>query len=452
MKNNGLQQNADMLIIHGTLVTMDDDSHVIHDGGIAIDAGKIIALGESASIKTRFTSNLQIDAAGKFVLPGLINTHAHGADALFRGLVEDLALEEWLKQLQVMENEFVNAETVYWGALLAYIEMLRGGITTTNDMFWHPQSMIKAAHALGMRLITGPTFFDPKPDEKSAINQQLLLAQEFLEVFRDDPLIVPCLQPHSVYTVSPSFLSRIGDIAKKNNCYLSIHASETATEVRNCTDRYGQTPIQHLDQLGLLSEKTILAHCVHLDEDDYKILSSRGVVVSHCPLSNLKMASGIADVVKMTQAGIKVTLGTDGPVSGNDLSPWLTMRLAAILQKTLHQDPRLLPAEQVLALMTRNAAACLGLGEHIGSLEVGKNADILLVDGNRPHAIPSYDPYSTLIYSVGREDVNTVIVNGRVLMREHKLLYVDEEEVITKVKRLSSEIAKFRNDDQQLIV
>lgn len=441
-----MQQKADILIVHGTLVTMDDERHVIRDGGMAIHAGKIVALGESAAIKKRFTSDLHIDAQGKFVLPGLINTHAHGADALFRGLVEDLALEDWLQQLQAIEKVFVNAESVYWGALLAYIEMLRGGITTTNDMFWHPESMIKAAHALGIRLITGPTFFDPGPNEKKIVDQQLVQAQKFLEVFRDDPLVVPCLQPHGVYTVSPDFLSRIGNIAKKNNCFLTIHASETATEVKNCVDSYGFTPIQHLDKLGLLSEKTILAHCIHLDDEDLKILSSRGAIVSHCPLSNLKMASGIADVIKMTQAGIKVTLGTDGPVSGNDLTPWFTMRLAAILQKTLHQDPRVLPAEQVLGLMTRSAAESLGFGQHIGSLEAGKDADVLLIDCDRPHTVPSYDPYSTLIYSVGREDVDTVIVKGRVLMQGRKLLDIDEQEVIMKVKRLSSEIMNFRDD------
>lgn len=446
IKRNGMQQKADILIVHGMIVTMDDERHVIRDGGMAIHAGKIVALGESAAIKKRFTSDLHIDAQGKFVVPGLINTHAHGADALFRGLVEDLALEEWLQQLQVIEKAFVNAESVYWGALLAYIEMLRGGITTTNDMFWHPESMIKAAHALGIRLITGPTFFDPDSNEKKIVDQQLVQAQKFLEEFRDDPLVVPCLQPHGVYTVSPDFLSRIGDIAKKNKCFLTIHASETATEVRNCIDRYGLTPIQHLDKLGLLSEKTILAHCIHLDDEDLKILSSREAIVSHCPLSNLKMASGIADVVKMTQAGIKVTLGTDGPVSGNDLTPWFTMRLAAILQKTLHQDPRMLPAEQVLGLMTKSAAESLNLGQQIGSLEIGKDADVLLIDCDHPHTVPSYDPYSTLIYSVGREDVDTVIVNGRVLMQGRKLLHVDEQEVIMKVKQLSSEIINFRDN------
>lgn len=433
----------DLLITGGIIITMDYQHRIIDDGAVAIHGGKIIALGDSNLLRKKFNPAQLIDAEGKYVIPGLINTHVHGGDVLFRGLVEDLPLESWLQELMKAEKEFVTSDSVYWGALLSYVEMIKGGITTAVDMFWHPESMVKAARNLGFRLITGPVFFDQEIDDQYIMNDYLASAETFLQNYSDDSLITPCLQPHSVYGVSPSLLSSIGELYHKWNCLLAIHASETINEVQNCINQYGYTPIWYLDSLGLLSPRTILAHCVHLEKEDISILTERGVIVSHCPISNLKLASGIADINKMLRVGVKVTLGTDGPVSGNDLNPWFTMRLTAILQKTLLTDTSVLGARQVLSMMTKQAADSLQIRHQIGSLEVGKCADIVIINNEDVHSIPSYDPYSTLIYCIGREDVCTVIINGCIVVQERKFLAIDVNEIKQKIKMLSKKIKVF---------
>lgn len=435
--------SIDLLIAHATIVTMDDALRTIHDGAIAIRKGEIIEVGSFPEMCGRYAPALTLDAGGRFATPGLINTHTHGGDVLFRGLVEDLPLEPWLQRLWKTEKEFISAESVYWGAQLSYLEMIKAGITTAADMFWHPESMLKAAQRIGLRLVSGPVFFDPAQPDEVWMNDQVALALDFIREHRDDPLFSPCLQPHSVYTVSPGYLEKIGSIARAENCLIATHASETRKEVQDCNRCYGRSPIQHLESLGLLSGDALLAHCVYLDAQDLEVLAERNVVVSHCPVSNLKIASGIADIAAMLAKGIQVTLGTDGPVSGNDLNPWLTMRLAAMLQKTTHSDPSLLGASQVLGLMTRQAAQGLGLNQSIGSLEAGKRADILIIDQDQAHAVPAYDAYACLVYSIGREDVNSVIIDGRVIMEDRKLLTLDEQEVKVKVKEYAERIKVF---------
>lgn len=436
-------ESVDKLILHGTILTLDSDRRMIEDGAIAIRGARITAVGSTSQLQKQYRAEQTLDVAGMYVIPGLINTHTHGGDVLFRGLVEDLSLETWLSRLWKLEKEFVTPETVYLGALLSYIEMVKEGITAAVDMYWHPEAMVKAASILGFRLITGPVFFDPDFMAGITLEDQLVIADEFIERFREDPLITPCLQPHSVYTVLARSLSQIGELARHHDCLLTTHASETKKEVEDCLRECGRSPIKQLDGLGLLSPKTLLAHCVHLGDEDFKILADKNTVISHCPLSNLKLASGIADIDTMLKHGIKVTLGTDGPVSGNDLNPWLTMRLAALMQKTLHSDPTLLDAPQVIEMMTITAAKGLSLEKKIGSLEAGKRADIVVIDNDEIHAIPSYNPYASLVYSIGREDVNTVIINGRIILQNRKLLTVDEDSVKEKVKELSFRIKTF---------
>jgi len=412
----------------------------IENGYIAINDGKIIELGENDKINPQYRPRKKIDAKGRFIIPGLINSHTHGADVLFRGLVEDLPLEKWLQKLWKVENQFVTGETVYWGSLLSYIEMVKGGITTATDMFFYVESMIRAAKILGFRLITGPVFLESRDHDEFKIKEELSKAKEFLDNNKNSSLLRLCLQPHSIYTVSPNFLRRIGELAKENDCLLAIHASETKNEVKYSIDHYNCSPIQHLDDLGLLSNKTILAHCVHLIDDDYKILAKRDSIVSHCPISNLKLGSGIANIQKMIEANISVTLGTDGPVCCNDLNPWFTLRLAAMLQKTLGENTAILPANEVLQLMTSEAAKSLSLSDKIGSLEVGKLADILIIDNSQAHALPMYDPYSSLIYSIGREDVYSVFINGQLIMDERRILVLDENLVKKEINNIEEKI------------
>lgn len=294
-----------------------------------------------------------------------------------------------------------------------------------------------------MRIITGMVYFDSGVTDGIPAERRADLAREFIENYAADELVIPCVQPHAVYTVSPENLREAAAIAQENGVLFSTHASETGTEVKNCIERYGLTPIRHLDRLGALGPHTVLAHCVHLQEDEFNLLAERGVTVAHCPMSNLKLASGIADAGRMLQAGVKVTLGTDGPVSGNDLNLWATMRLAAILQKTVRNDPGAASTQQIVRRVTCDAARALGIGDRAGSLEAGKLADVILVRDGRAHSTPSYDPYATLVYSIGREDVDTVLIDGRVVLRHGTITTLDEGGVIDTVSGLGREIAEF---------
>jgi 5-methylthioadenosine/S-adenosylhomocysteine deaminase len=434
---------VDLLIINGTVLTMDPEMRIIQSGAVAILGGKIVAVGETRVLESQFRPRQVLDAIGMLVIPGLINTHTHSGDSLFRGLVEDLSLENWLQKLWVAEARFLNAETIAWGARLAYIEMVHCGITTAVDMFWFPDTLAEAAKAVGFRLVTGTVYIDSVSTDGIETNKRAGLAGEFIRKYSGDDLITPCIQPHSVYTVPPEYLREAGALAKEYEVLLTTHASETSAEVFNCIQKYGLTPIKHLDKLGLLTARTLLAHCVHLMDDEFDLLSERGVSVAHCPLSNLKLASGIADVSRMMEAGVNVTIGTDGPVSGNDLNPWFNMRLAAILQKTAHNDPTLMATPQVIAMVTRDAARALGLDNRIGSVEPGKQADLTLIRTRLPHSVPGFDPYSLLVYTVGRENVDTVLINGRIILKAGKIVSIDENEVLDEVQKLGSQIQEF---------
>jgi len=434
---------VDFLIKHGTILTMDAAMNVVPDGAIAISGSRIAATGETRALESQFQPRQTLDATGMLVMPGLINTHTHSGDTLFRGLVEDLALESWLEKLWVAEARFLNPETVAWGARLAYIEMVRSGITTALDMFWFPDTLAEAAKAVGFRLATGCVYFDSPMTDGIAPEDRGPRTRQFLTKYAADELIIPCVQPHAVYTVSPQYLRQAGELAQEFGVLFTTHASETETEVRNCLRDYGCTPIKHLDRLGALTPRTVLAHCVHLADDEFDLLSQRGVSVAHCPVSNMKLASGIANVGQMLRSGVNVTLGTDGPVSGNDLNLWYTMRLAAIVHKTANKDPYLMPTRQVVSMVTIHSAQALGIGDRTGSLEAGKLADIILVKTGRAHSTPAFDPFSLLVYSLGREDVDTVLINGRLVMRHRELVTIDENEVLETVNRLGAQIGEF---------
>jgi 5-methylthioadenosine/S-adenosylhomocysteine deaminase len=437
-------QTADKLILHGLVVTMDERLTVWDDGAVAIAGAEIVAIGASAEWSARFMGPTVevIDASGQLVMPGLINAHTHAADALFRGWVDDLALEPWLERLWIAERKFLRPETVRLGAQLAQAEMIRGGTTTALDMFWFPEVSAQVAREVGFRLMTGPVYFDFAEPDNIPVEQRTARGREFLQAYQHDPLIIPCVTPHSTYTVSPSYLREAQALAGEFGVLLSTHASETTTEVRTVSQRYGQSPPRHLDQLGLLTERTVLAHCVHLPDDEIDLLAERQTVVAHCPMSNLKLGSGVAPLPKMRQSGVQTTLGTDGPVSSNDLDMWAAMRLAAVLHKGVQQNPTLLLAQEVVKMVTCDAARALGLDDKIGSLVPGKQADLILIDLNRPHLTPRYDIYSHLVYAVGRDDVATVLIQGRVVMRKRQLMTVDEPTVMAMVQDLAQEIKR----------
>ena len=432
---------VDLLIVGPLIVTMDGAERVIERGALAVTGGEIVAVGPRAEL-AGFEATETLDASGQLLLPGLVNGHVHLADSLFRGLVEDLPLEPWLERLWISERAFVTAANVGLGARLALAEMIRAGTTCALDMFWFPEAGADAALEAGFRLVTGPIFFDFGGPDGIANVDRVRVGREWLARYAGEPLIVPCVQPHSHLTVSPEGMRAARDLADEAGALFHTHCSETETEVATTRERFGSTPVGHLDALDLLDERALLAHCVHLTDDDFARLGNSGAAVLHNPLSNLKLGSGIAPVARMLDEGIPVLVGTDGPVSSNDLDMWTAMRFAGLLQRGAHRDPVLTPAREVVRMVTTAGARSLGLGDRIGSLEPGKRADLVLLDLDRPHLTPMFDVYAHLVYAVGRDDVRSVLIDGRFVLRDRELTTLDEPAILADARALGARIAE----------
>lgn len=433
------RNGADLMVTGGTVVTMDEAWTVVPDGAVAVDGTSILAVGPAPEIEAAHGGEATetIDASGRLVLPGLVNVHTHAADILFRGLVEDLPLEPWLERLWAAERALVRPDSVAAGARLAQAEMIRGGTTTALDMFFFPERAAEVARRTGFRLVTGPVFFDSPEIDGIEPDERAPRARELLEELRGDPLVVPCMQVHSTYTVAPRLVSEARDLAAEFGVLYTTHVSETRAEVETVREMHGRTPPRHLDQLGVFDVPTVLAHCVHLADDEIDLLAERRAAVAHCPMSNLKLGSGVAPVPELRGAGVRTGLGTDGPVSSNDLDLWSAMRLGAVLQKGVREDPTVLPAREVFAQATIEGARALGLGDRTGSIEPGKEADLVVIDLDRPHLVPLHDVYAHLVYAVGRDDVRTAVIRGRVVMRDRELTTIDEREAMREVAELA---------------
>ena len=436
-------ENADTLITNGLIVTMDHEMTTITDGSLAVRGQEIVAVGPASVVVERYAADTVIDAAGQIVMPGLINAHVHTPDSLFRGLVEDLPLERWLEKVFFAEQEFVRADTVELGSRLSMAEMISGGTTAALDMFWFPERSAKAAKEIGFRLMTGPIYFDSVDMEKRGLDGRLERGRAFIEEYVDDSLIVPVVQPHWQLTVSPEHMKEAKTLTDEYGILLHTHLCESAAEVSATKEQFGLTPPRLLDSLGMLGERSVLAHCIHLSDDEIELLADRGAVAVHNPISNMKLGDGLAPVPKMIEAGVPVLLGTDGPVSSNDLDMWKVMRFAGLVHRGLHEDPTLMPSRSVVKMATIDAARALGIGERTGSLEVGKQADIIMIDRDKLHLTPHYDVYSHLAYSVGRDDVSSVLVNGRVVMRDKELLTVDAGQIMAEANDLGAQIADY---------
>ena len=434
-------QRVDTLLLGPLVVTMDADERILQPGAVAVREGEIVAVGTRDELEACDAAET-IDASGQLLMPGLVNAHTHLGDSLFRGLVEELPLEPWLERLWISERKFVSRESVALGARLALAEMIRSGTTCALDMFWFPEAAADAALGAGFRLATGPIFFDFDGPDGLAIEHRVAVGERWLARYADEPLITPCVQPHNQLTVSPEGLRASRDLADRAGALFHTHCSETATEVRDTVERFGRTPTAHLDELGLLDERTVLAHCVHLTDDDIARLRRSGAAVLHNPLSNLKLGSGIAPIARLLEEGIPVALATDGPVSSNDLDMWTAMRFAGLLQRGVHMDPVLTPARDIVRMVTTVGAAALGLGDRIGRLAAGYRADLILVDLARPHLLPMYDVYGHLVYTVGRDDVRSVMVDGRWVMRDRHLTTIDEPATLADMATLAADIQR----------
>lgn len=436
------KEKADLLVTGGTVVTMDTQKRVIEDGAVAVRGDSIIAVGPRAEIEAQFDAARVIDAHGTLILPGLINGHAHAAMSLFRGIADDLALDDWLqKYIFPAEARNVTEDFVTWGTRLGVLEMLRGGITTYADMYYFEDAVARSTKEAGMRGVLGETIIDfPAPDNKTPA-QAFQYAQEYLNHWKGDALITPAVAPHSIYTCSEKTLQGSAALARRNGAPILIHIAEAPFELQQSREKHGATPVAYLERIGLLGPDVVGAHCVWVNAADIAALAHFGVGCINNPSSNMKTAAGVMPVIEMLAAGEAIGLATDGAASNNSQDLFEEMDLAAKLQKITRMDPRALPAEQVVEMATIGGARALHLDKQIGSLETGKKADLILIDTGAPHAVPMYNVYSELVYASKASDVRTVVVGGKLVMEDRRVLTLNESEILAKAQEYKKKIS-----------
>jgi 5-methylthioadenosine/S-adenosylhomocysteine deaminase len=434
-------QKVDLLIFGGKVLTLDEQDSIIDPGDVAIRGDTILEIGQNLAAK--YISSQVVDARGKLVMPGLVNAHTHAAMTLFRGLADDLGLMDWLQNhIFPAESRFMNADNVYLGTLLACIEMIKSGTTTLSDGYFFEADAARAVRDAGLRGIMAEGIVDfPSPDMPDP-QKRLDLAEEFICQWKGSDRVKPGLFCHSAYTCCPKTLQETKKMARKYDIPFGIHLAETQTEIQEVMRQYGNRPVKHLADLGILDETVMAVHCVWLDPEEIDLLHKFQVKVVHSPESNMKLASGIAPIPELLQRGITVGLGTDGCASNNDLDLFQEMDTAAKLHKVARFDPTVLTARQVVRMATMGGAEALGLAGSIGSLEAGKKADVIVIDLQKPHLVPLYNLYSHLVYTLNGADVNSVVVNGTILMRDRKLLHLEEEPIMERVIDLARGIQK----------
>jgi 5-methylthioadenosine/S-adenosylhomocysteine deaminase len=426
-------RQVSLVLSGGTVVTMDPGNRVIANGAVAIDGADIVGVDTAASIAKQFRGRETINSTGQIVLPGLINTHTHAAMVLFRGLADDLALSEWLnKYIFPAEAKMVSPAFVRAGTRLAALEMIQSGTTTFTDMYYFEEEVAAATKAAGLRGVLGQTVIQfPVADAKTPADA-LVRAEAFIKTFKDDPLITPAVAPHAMYTLDGPTLKAARELSKRYNVPTLIHLAETKDEIQAAQERYKASPVAYLDSLGFLGPGVLGAHGVWVSDADIAVLKARSVGVSHNPESNMKLASGTAPVPAYLRADVAIGLGTDGAASNNDLDMFEAMRFAALLHKHASGDPRALSAHSALEMATIRGARALGMEKRIGSLEPRKRADVITVSINGARQTPMYDAISHLVYVIRGEDVQNTIVNGQELMRDRKVLTLDEKAVIAE--------------------
>lgn len=434
-------QEVDIILEGGTILTLDEAGTVIPSGAVAIRKDTIVAVGPRVDIAGRYRGRTVIEAAGHVIMPGLINSHTHAAMTCFRGIADDLELMEWLNRyIFPAEANNVDPELAYWGSLLACIEMIRSGTTAFCDMYIFEDETAKAASLAGMRCLLGEVLFDfPSPNFKTP-DEGLAYTKDLIEKWADDPLVRIAVEPHALYTCSEDLLKKSKALADRYKVPLALHLLETKSERDGLVGKLGRSPVRYLRDIGLLDDNLLAFHCVWLDAEDIAMFARTGAKVVHNPESNMKLASGVAPVPDLQMAGVTVALGTDGCASNNNLDLFQEMDTAAKLHKAFRLDPTVMSAGTVLNMATRDGARALGLGEDVGSLRPGMKADVITVDFNSPHLTPVYSELSHLVYCASGSDVDTVVINGRIVMRHRKLLTVDEAEVMERVNRIAGRI------------
>ena len=438
---------AEIMVRNGYILTMDGKDRRFPDGVVAIDAGGITAVGPASEIPPDPAARI-IDARGGIILPGLINAHTHAAMTLLRGIADDLPLMTWLNEHIFPAEATLDADRVRAGTRLACAEMIRSGTTCFCDMYLFEGAVAEAARESGMRAVVGEVLYDFPSPSYGTIDKGFAHTRDLIERWADDPLITIAVEPHSPYLCAPDLLREAAALARSHKVPLVIHLSETVQEVETVRKTHGRTPVGHLAHLGILGPDLVAPHCVVLTDEDIRLLRDADVNVVHNPESNMKLASGVAPVPKLLDAGVRVALGTDGPSSNNDLDLFAEMDTAAKLHKVTTLDPTVLDATTVPRMATIDGARALGLDHLTGSLEPGKRADLIIIDTDAPHLTPIYHPDSHLVYAARGSDVVTSMVNGRILMEDRRLTTIDEAAVMERAKEIAEEIRQSINTDR----
>ena len=435
------QRQVDLVVTGGTVVTEDAGHRVIPNGGVAVSGADIVAVDTADAINRQFRGTETIDATNHIVMPGLINTHTHAPMTLFRGLADDLALMDWLNNyIFPAEAKMVSPEFVRAGTRLAALEMIQSGTTTFADMYYFEEEIAKETRAAGLRGVLGQTIIQfPVADAKTPADG-LTRAEAFINAFKGDPLITPAVAPHALYTLDGPTLKAARDLSRRYGVPTLIHLAETRDEVKTAQERLFPSPVAYLDSLGFFGPGVLAAHGIYVSEPEMTLLKAKGVGVSHNPESNMKLASGTAPVTAYLRAGVALGLGTDGAASNNDLDMFEAMRMASLLHKLQTNDPRVVSAQTSIDLATIGGARAMGMDKQIGSLEAGKHADLIVVSMSAARQTPMYDAISHLVYVTRGDDVQTTIVNGKVLMRDRKMLTLDEAAILGEARSWAEKV------------
>jgi len=429
---------ASTLIQKCTILPM-TDKNIIKNGVIAIKNSKITYVGKQ-STAPKITAEKIIDAQDKVAMPGLINCHTHLAMTLFRGIAEDQPLNTWLTETIWPLEAKLKSKDVYDGTLLGCLEMIKTGTTTFADMYYHEDQVAKAVKKAGLRaVLTQGTIElgDPRIGEKTLRNS-VKFAREYHGYANGR--VTTRLGPHAVYTCSPELLTKVREVASKLNLGIHIHLAESKEMIDEVKQKYSVTEVELLNKIGFLGPDVLAAHCIHLTKKEMALLATHNVNVAHNPVANMKLAQGAAKIKDLRDLGIIVGLGTDGPASNNTLDMFETMKIAALLQKLTYLNPTVLPAYEVLKMATVDGAKALGIDRNIGSLETGKRADIVLINLTKPHLKPLHNIYASIVYSARGSDVDTVIVDGKILMEKQQVKTLDEKVVMEEAEKTASDL------------
>jgi len=451
-------KQADVILRNATVLTMDEAFHIYEPGAVVVKDDSILAVGLEEEILQDYQAVEDMDCEGKILMPGLINAHTHVPMTLLRGLADDLRLDVWLMgYMMPVEREFVSPEFVKLGTKLACAESIRSGVTTFVDMYYFESDIAEATAEAGLRAVCSQSVLKfPTPDA-TYFEESLADAEDFIKTWKGHPLIMPSIGPHAVYTCTDEILTACSEMAQKYDVPLHIHVSETASEVENLRERSGMPVVPYLRKRGIFDAKVIAAHCVHIDEGEMRTIQHAGAGIAHNPSSNLKLASGFANVTRMMELNVNVGIGTDGPASNNDLDMVEEIRLASMVAKCASGDPTALPARQTLAMATSLGAKAVHMDHLTGSLVPGKRADIILIGIDKLHNSPNFkrDPegiYSQIIYAAKSTDISHMMVNGQWLMRDRALLTLDEEELIEKAQAYAGKIDAFLLEREQSVL